>query len=106
MQHAVELENVSRLYGSFAALRRVTCSFAAGGMHTLLGENGAGKSTLLRMAAGLVTPTLGTVRVLGGSASQNRHRIAYMSHAAMLRFARCVTLRRRWRCVLSAWTHT
>ncbi|WP_419807033.1 ABC transporter ATP-binding protein [Terriglobus sp.] len=84
MQPAVELVDVSRLYGNFAALRRVTCSFAVGGMHTLLGENGAGKSTLLRMAAGLVTPTAGVVRVLGGTPAQNRHRIAYMSHAAML----------------------
>ncbi len=84
MQPAVRFENVSRLYGNFAALRRVTCAFDAGGMHTLLGENGAGKSTLLRIAAGLVTPTSGTVRVLGGMAAQNRHRIAYMSHAAML----------------------
>ena len=84
MQPAVELVDVSRLYGGFAALRRVTCSFAAGGMHTLLGENGAGKSTLLRVAAGLVTPTAGTVRVLGGTPADNRHRIAYMSHAAML----------------------
>ncbi len=84
MQPAVELENVSRLYGSFAALRCVSCSFAVGGMHTLLGENGAGKSTLLRMVAGLVTPTSGVVRVLGAKPEQNRHRVAYMSHAAML----------------------
>ena len=84
MYPAVEVENVSRLYGSFAALRRVTCSFVAGGMHTLIGDNGAGKSTLLRMAAGLVMPSSGSIRVLGGTAAQNRHRIAYMSHAAML----------------------
>lgn len=72
------------MYGSFAALRRVSCNFAAGGMHVLLGENGAGKSTLLRIAAGLVSPSSGTVLVLGGTPAQNRHRIAYMSHAAML----------------------
>lgn len=84
MPNAVEFQDVSRLYGGFAALRRVSCGFATGGMHALLGENGAGKSTLLRMAAGLVTPTNGTVRVLGGTAAGNRHRIAYMSHAAML----------------------
>lgn len=84
MPNAVEFRDVSRLYGGFAALRRVTCAFATGGMHALLGENGAGKSTLLRMAAGLVTPTNGKVTVLGGRPADNRHRIAYMSHAAML----------------------
>ncbi len=84
MQNAVEVADVSRLYGSFAALRRISCTFSAGGLHTLLGENGAGKSTLLRIVAGLITPTSGSVRVLGGTPSENRHRIAYMSHAAML----------------------
>ncbi len=82
--NAAEVEDVSRIYGSFAALRRVTCSFAAGGMHLLLGENGAGKSTLLRVMAGLITPSGGTVRVLGGTPAEGRSRVAYMSHASML----------------------
>lgn len=84
MSPAAEVQDVSRLYGNFAALRRISCSFKQGGLHTLLGENGAGKSTLLRMLAGLVTPTYGVVRVLGGSVVEHRHRLAYMSHAAML----------------------
>ncbi len=84
MANAAEVRDVSRIFGSFAALRRVTCSFAAGGMHLLLGENGAGKSTLLRVMAGLVTPSGGTVQVLGGTPAERRSRIAYMSHAAML----------------------
>lgn len=40
---AVQVELVSKLYGSFAALKRVSCSFATGGFHVLLGPNGAGK---------------------------------------------------------------
>lgn len=84
MAAAVDLQDVSRIYGNFAALRRVSCTFAEGGMHLLLGENGAGKSTLLRIMAGLVTPSGGTVRVLGGTPATQRSRIAYMSHASML----------------------
>lgn len=84
MSVAAEVRDVSRIYGSFAALRRVSCSFAAGGMHLLLGENGAGKSTLLRILAGLVTPSAGSVQVLGAAPAERRSRIAYMSHAAML----------------------
>jgi ABC-2 type transport system ATP-binding protein len=37
-----------------------------GHLVALVGPNGAGKTTLLHMAVGLVSPTAGTVRVLGG----------------------------------------
>src|SRR5882672_10501960 len=80
---AVELQNVSKLYDSFAALRQVSCSFTAGGLHVLLGENGAGKSTLMRLIAGLVTPSSGSIRVLGSPPEGVRAQIAYMSHAPM-----------------------
>ncbi len=81
---AAQVDGVSKLYGSFAALKRVTCAFRAGGFHVLLGPNGAGKSTLLRILAGLITPSSGRVAVLGGEPRGTRSRVAYMSHAAML----------------------
>jgi ABC-type multidrug transport system ATPase subunit len=81
---AASVSDLSKLYGRFAALRRVSCSFPAGGFHVLLGPNGAGKSTLLRMLAGLITPTAGTVTVLGERPYDVRARMAYMSHAPML----------------------
>ena len=78
------LDGVSKLFGTFAAVRNLSCSFPAGSSTVILGENGAGKSTLLRLVAGLAAPTHGTVKVLGGAPETQRGRIAYMSHAPML----------------------
>lgn len=78
------VQEVSKLYGRFAALRHVNATFEPGRCYLLLGENGAGKSTLLRVLAGLLRPTLGTVRVLDRTAAEARGSIGYMSHAAML----------------------
>jgi heme ABC exporter ATP-binding subunit CcmA len=83
-----QLDDVSRLYGRFPALRKVSLSLAAGRCYILLGENGAGKSTLLRVLAGLLEPTLGTARMLVEGKLEKiegqRARIGYMSHAPML----------------------
>jgi ABC-type multidrug transport system ATPase subunit len=81
---AASLDSVSRVYGTFAALRNVSATFPAGSSTVILGENGAGKSTLLRIVAGLITPTRGTVTVFSGSPHQQRRRVAYMSHSPML----------------------
>ncbi len=78
------LDDVSKLYGTFAVLRHVTLQLDQGRCYLLLGENGAGKSTLLRMLAGLLKPTYGAVRVFGEPPFEVRKRIGYMGHAPML----------------------
>jgi heme ABC exporter ATP-binding subunit CcmA len=84
--HAIaQLDSVSKLFGTFAALRQVSATFQSGRCYVITGENGAGKSTLLRIIAGLAQPTMGTVRVFGAKESdQARARIGYLSHASML----------------------
>ena len=67
---AIHLDSVSKIYGTFAALRNITATIESGTCTVIFGENGAGKSTLLRVVAGLITPTRGSVSVLGGSPHQ------------------------------------
>jgi len=81
---AARLESVSKLYGNFAALRNISVDFAVGSSTVVLGDNGAGKSTMLRLLAGLIAPSRGTVSVFSSTPQAYRHRIAYMSHEAML----------------------
>ncbi len=92
-EYCARLDRVSKLFGSFAALRQVSANLETGRCYVLLGENGAGKSTLLRILAGLLRPTHGAVRVFGGAETgvewgvephEARARIGYMSHAPML----------------------
>jgi len=79
------LDRVSKLFGSFAALRQVSIDLEPGRCYVLLGENGAGKSTLLRILAGLLRPSFGTIKLFGNLEPHDaRERIGYMSHAPML----------------------
>lgn len=81
---AVELHRVSRLYGSFVALREISLKLPAGSSVVMLGENGAGKSTLLKVIAGLQSPSYGTVSIFGEGPRDQRGVVAYMSHSTML----------------------
>jgi len=83
----LDLERISRWYGSFQALHNVTLRLEAGRIG-LLGPNGAGKSTLLKILLGLLPPSSGNGRVLGhdlarGGASLRRA-IGYMPEADAL----------------------
>src|SRR5688572_6912189 len=64
MTMLIDLNQVSRSYGSQQALRDVTLQLPAGRIG-LLGPNGAGKSTLLKILMGLLSPSSGSGTVLG-----------------------------------------
>lgn len=56
---------LSKAYGPKPALKNFTADFAAGRITGLLGPNGSGKTTLLKLAAGLLTPSGGSITVCG-----------------------------------------
>ena len=78
---AIELENLSVLFGGRPILKNLNGAFS-GRAIGLLGPNGAGKSTLIQTLLGFHPPTEGTARVLGmdvrSRARDIRHIIGYM----------------------------
>lgn len=62
---ALRVDNISKQYGPFFALRSVSLDIRRGSIHGLLGENGAGKSTLVGIISGQQAPSSGTVSLNG-----------------------------------------
>ncbi len=74
----VQLESVTKTFGTKNAVDGVSLSIPAGSLCGFLGPNGAGKSTTIRMIMSIIYPDQGTVRVLGGSALAAKDRIGYL----------------------------
>ncbi|MDO9418586.1 ABC transporter ATP-binding protein [Pararhizobium sp.] len=55
------VENLTKLFGSFAACNGINLDIRPGEIHALLGENGAGKSTLVKMLFGVLAPSSGQI---------------------------------------------
>lgn len=84
----IEVKNLTRYYGTFAALNDVSFSIREGEIIGLLGLNGAGKSTTLKILAGLITPSEGEFRFDGHDVTENpelvRSRIGYLPESPPL----------------------
>src|SRR5262245_50620581 len=68
---ALQTDRLGKRYGRLWALRDCTLGMPQGRIIALVGPNGAGKTTLLQLAAGLLAPTEGSIRVLGEAARAN-----------------------------------
>ncbi|MEC6795583.1 ATP-binding cassette domain-containing protein [Photobacterium sp. S4TG1] len=82
-EQVIVATNLSRNFGDFVAVDKLNLTVSKGAIYGFLGPNGCGKSTTLRMLTGLLTPTTGSVNVLGldipRQAEQLRLRIGYMT---------------------------
>lgn len=80
---AIEAQNLTRRFGTFTAVDRISFEVAEGEVFGFLGANGAGKTTAIRMLTGLLEPTEGTAQVAGCDVRREpervKRRIGYMS---------------------------
>jgi len=80
---AIQVKDLTRRFGDFIAVDRISFEVKEGEVFGFLGANGAGKTTAIRMLIGLLQPTGGTARVAGydvaTQAEQVKRSIGYMS---------------------------
>ncbi|MBQ0166539.1 MAG: ATP-binding cassette domain-containing protein [Treponema sp.] len=84
----IEVEHVSRSFGTFRAVDDISFSIQTGEIVGLLGPNGAGKTTTMRMITGFLERSSGTIKVDGRDISEDpvaaKRKIGYMPESAPL----------------------
>jgi len=82
MTAAIEASGLGKKYRRLWALSDCTLSIPVGRVVGLVGPNGAGKTTLLNLATGMLTPTTGSIRVLGGAPGSGPDQLAKVGYVA------------------------
>jgi ABC-2 type transport system ATP-binding protein len=82
MTAVIQAQGLGRRYGRRWALTDCTLDIPAGRVVGLVGPNGAGKTTLLHLTVGLLAPTSGSIRVLGGGPAANPAQLAKVGFVA------------------------
>ena len=79
MSEIVCCQNITKQYGSFTALDRINFTLESGKIVGLLGPNGSGKTTLIKLLNGLLTPTMGQIRIAGQPVGvESKKLVAYL----------------------------
>ena len=68
MNYSVEINDVTKNFGKFTALRNINLQVKEGEVFAYIGPNGAGKSTTIRVLLGILQATRGSARVFGKDA--------------------------------------
>lgn len=77
--NALEVENISKRFGDFYAVKNLSLQISQGTVYGLLGPNGAGKTTTIRMVMNIIIPDQGAIRVLGRTMDEAmKERIGYL----------------------------
>lgn len=71
----LNIKGLSKQYGQRMAVNNLSLDIHKGDIFGFLGPNGAGKTTTIRMVLGLITPTAGSIQILGQDLLQNRTRV-------------------------------
>jgi ABC-2 type transport system ATP-binding protein len=74
---AITVDQLVKVYKTTRAVDGISFALERGSMTALLGGNGAGKTTTIAMVLGLVTPTSGSIRVLGAEMPRERYRVLH-----------------------------
>ncbi|MEP5765293.1 MAG: ABC transporter ATP-binding protein [Halieaceae bacterium] len=78
----IEVKNLSRAYGDFLAVDKVSFQINPGEIVGLLGHNGAGKTTIMKMLSGYLEPSAGSIEIdgvdLAEDARQVQQRLGYL----------------------------
>ena len=69
---AIEIENVTKTFGSLSAVDDLTLTVEEGSIYGFIGPNGSGKTTTLRMIMNIIYPDRGTIRLLGRASNGAR----------------------------------
>lgn len=76
---ALEIENVSKSFGRFFAVKDLSFAIPQGTIYGLLGPNGAGKTTTIRMVMNIIIPDQGWIHVLGQKMNEHmKKKVGYL----------------------------
>jgi len=77
--NALEIENISKRFGDFYAVKNLSFKILKGSIYGLLGPNGAGKTTTIRMVMNIIIPDEGAIKILDGKMDEGmKQRVGYL----------------------------
>src|SRR5687768_13892132 len=71
----IQVKNLTKKFGKFTAVDKISFEVYPGEIVGFLGPNGAGKTTTIQMLLDLVTPTSGTIKIFGKDMKDSREEI-------------------------------